>query len=430
MNLNNIPRSFADLDEVEFTTPSKKDRFIQTRDKLEDLETDIQINTNSKNKLSNEENRDEGAIYRSILEVNLNQNSASKSKSPFDEMSFEPAKIRIPPISRFQERPIPKTPFKVLDAPNLVDDFYVNVIDWSNNNNNIGVGLGSACYIWSFNSNAVEKVTEFNEGTMLTSLTWEAKTDLLAIGSVNGDVELHDVVKKKCLRKIDFHTERVGTLSFMDNLLLSGSRDQQVLLFDVRSAKKPVKTYKDHTQEVCGLKWSPDGLYFASGGNDNMMYVYSPKTDLPLMKKQHKAAVRAIAWSERQYGVLASGAGTADRCIRLWNLNENKKIDMRDTESQVSNIIFSRKENEIITSHGFSKNDICIWKTKGLRKTHSLLGHASRVLHLAMSPCGNYIVSGAGDETLRFWSLNYTQKQDTPDKKDVAFNSFQINLLR
>ena len=78
----------------------------------------------------------------------------------------------------------------------------------------------------------------------------------------------------------------------MDNLLLSGSRDQQVLLFDVRSAKKPVKTYKDHTQEVCGLKRSPDGLYFASGGNDNMMYVYSPKTDLPLMEKQHKDRMR------------------------------------------------------------------------------------------------------------------------------------------
>ena len=36
-------------------------------------------------------------------------------------------------------------------------------------------------------------------------------------------------------------------------------------------------------------------------------------------------------------------------------------------------------------------------------------GHNSRVLYLSISPCGNYIVSGAGDETLRFWDLGYSK---------------------
>jgi len=29
--------------------------------------------------------------------------------------------------------------------------------------------------------------------------------------------------------------------------------------------------------------------------------------------------VKAIAWSPHQHGLLASGGGTADRCIRFWN---------------------------------------------------------------------------------------------------------------
>jgi WD40 repeat protein len=35
----------------------------------------------------------------------------------------------------------------------------------------------------------------------------------------------------------------------------------------------------------------------------------------------------------------------------------------------------------------------------------TLTGHTYRVLYLATSPDGQTIVTGAGDETLRFWSV-------------------------
>ena len=45
-------------------------------------------------------------------------------------------------------RKIPKAPFKVLDAPELQDDFYLNLLDWSSLNL-LAVGLGSAVYLWN-----------------------------------------------------------------------------------------------------------------------------------------------------------------------------------------------------------------------------------------------------------------------------------------
>ena len=45
-------------------------------------------------------------------------------------------------------RKIPKAPFKVLDAPELQDDFYLNLLDWSALNL-LAVGLGSAVYLWN-----------------------------------------------------------------------------------------------------------------------------------------------------------------------------------------------------------------------------------------------------------------------------------------
>lgn len=67
------------------------------------------------------------------------------------------------------------------------------------------------------------------------------------------------------------------------------------------------------------MKWNLNGNYFASGGNDNKMFVYSPKSQYPIMKKTHKAAVKALDWSPKQVNLLATGAGSADKNIRLWN---------------------------------------------------------------------------------------------------------------
>lgn len=40
-----------------------------------------------------------------------------------------------------------------------------------------------------------------------------------------------------------------------------------------------------------------------------------------------------------------------------------------------------------------------------MKKISTLTGHLYRVLYLAMSPDGSTIVTGAGDETLRFWQI-------------------------
>jgi len=40
-----------------------------------------------------------------------------------------------------------------------------------------------------------------------------------------------------------------------------------------------------------------------------------------------------------------------------------------------------------------------------MEKIATLTGHTYRVIYLAMSPDGSSIVTGAGDETLRFWNI-------------------------
>ena len=120
---------------------------------------------------------------------------------------------------------------------------------------------------------------------------------------------------------------------------------------------------------------------------------------------QHQAAVKAISWSPHQHGLLASGGGTADRCISFWNTTTNTPLQCVDTGSQVCNLAWSKNVNEIVSTHGYSQNQIVVWRYPTMSKLATLTGHTLRVLYLAVSPDGQTIVTGAGDETLRFWKL-------------------------
>jgi len=124
---------------------------------------------------------------------------------------------------------------------------------------------------------------------------------------------------------------------------------------------------------------------------------------------EHLAAVKAIAWSPHQHGLLASGGGTADRCIRFWNTLTGQPLQCIDTGSQVCNLAWSKHANELVSSsrcgaaaapsavrkrdanfplpfqvstHGYSQNQILVWKYPSLTQVAKLTGHSYRVLYL------------------------------------------------
>ncbi len=67
--------------------------------------------------------------------------------------------------------------------------------------------------------------------------------------------------------------------------------------------------------------------------------------------------------------------------------------------------MFSKTNDELVSTHGYSLNQIIVWKYPTMEKMATLTGHTFRVLYLAMSPDGSSVVTGAGDETLRFWNI-------------------------
>ncbi|OTB05270.1 hypothetical protein M426DRAFT_10866 [Hypoxylon sp. CI-4A] len=305
---------------------------------------------------------------------------------------------------RRQPRSVSKVPYKVLDAPELADDFYLNLVDWGSANV-LGVGLGSSVYMWNAQTSRVNRLCTLEDDTV-TSVSWIQKGTHLAIGTGKGLVQIWDAEKTRRLRTMTGHTARVGSLAWNTHILTSGSRDRLIYHRDVRAPDQWMKKLVGHKQEVCGLKWNCEDGQLASGGNDNKLMVWDKLSETPLWKfSDHTAAVKAIAWSPHQRGLLASGGGTADRRIIFHDTVRGSTINEIDTGSQVCNISWSKNSNEIVSTHGYSQNQIVVWKYPAMTQVVSLTGHTYRVLYLAMSPDGRTIVTGAGDETLRFWTV-------------------------
>lgn len=130
------------------------------------------------------------------------------------------------------------------------------------------------------------------------------------------------------------HTSRVPCLSWNEYIISSGSGSGAINNYDVRVADHFVSSIPEAHDglEVCGLAWSPDRRYLASGGNDNAVKIWVPGAESgggramddgaepACVFTHHQAAVKALAWCPWKPNVLASGGGTNDRAIRIWNV--------------------------------------------------------------------------------------------------------------
>lgn len=63
-----------------------------------------------------------------------------------------------------------------------------------------------------------------------------------------------------------------------------------------------------------------------------------------------------------------------------------------------------------------------------MKKLATLTGHQFRVLYLAQSPDGETVVTGAGDETLRFWKLFPKMKKKDPSMNQSSNYLQQISV--
>jgi len=309
-------------------------------------------------------------------------------------------------LSAQSRRRIPSAPERVLDAPGLVDDYYLNLLDWSSGNQ-VAIGLERSVYVWSADSGSVASLLECPADTYISSVKWSGDGAYVGVGLGTGEVQIWDVEEGTKLRSMFGHETRVGVMGWNKHILSTGARSGLVYNHDVRVAQHKVAELAGHTGEVCGLEWRADGAQLATGGNDNLVNIWDARSlSAPkFTKTNHRAAVKALSWCPWQSNLLATGGGSNDRQIYFWNTTTGARINHIPTDSQVTSLRWSTHYKEIVSSGGFPDNSLSIWSYPSGVKNMEVPAHESRVLHSCLSPDGQMLATAAADESLKFWKI-------------------------
>ncbi|PTB47975.1 hypothetical protein M431DRAFT_549284 [Trichoderma harzianum CBS 226.95] len=317
-------------------------------------------------------------------------------------------------------RSLPAAPFRVLDAPDLRDDFYCSVLAYSPNSQKLAVGLGNILYIWSKGSGPRAIHGSAASHVWLTSVSFSSVQGgkcILAIGRSDGTLVLkstYDALPRfqvqqpfpvSCVSWRPITTLRPSRNPFNPGIAVQTedlviSDDTGVIYYYVVEWPMGWEVTRDtwpgtiyliakvslHSQQICGLSWSPNGRFFASGGNDNLCCLFD--TDSVLIEKQesaqnsaqcvrparpssvairrlgpgsekhrwiHKAAVKAIAFCPWREGLVATGGGSNNKCIHFFHTTSGSALATIAVSAQVTALIWSSTRREIAATFGYTE---------------------------------------------------------------------------
>jgi WD40 repeat protein len=259
----------------------------------------------------------------------------SPTHSPPPDDSLLPSLLDPPALLRRSQRRriVPPDPFRILDAPDLRDDYYCEPLSWCRNGT-LAVALGPDIFLWSRELGVAHLPSDSAED--ITSVAFNQTGDILAIAREDGSILLYS--PQETIPRIHIApiaSGAIGALAWRPTTLPSigpilheslviGTYDGQVLLCDVAwnldvfDAKVERRGLWNniHDDQICGIAWSNDGLSFATGANDNKVCTYEIPMGVigvnPRWEKKfhwvHEAAVKALAYKSGKGGVLATGS--------------------------------------------------------------------------------------------------------------------------
>ncbi|XP_063950203.1 katanin p80 WD40 repeat-containing subunit B1 homolog KTN80.4 isoform X2 [Daucus carota subsp. sativus] len=105
----------------------------------------------------------------------------------------------------------------------------------------------------------------------LDSVSFDSSEVFVAAGAARCTIKLCNLEESKIVRTIPGHRPNCISLDFhpFGEIFASGSSDTNLKIWDIRLKGGCIRTYKGHTRGVNAIRFTLDGRWVVSGGEDN-----------------------------------------------------------------------------------------------------------------------------------------------------------------
>lgn len=272
-----------------------------------------------------------------------------------------------------------------------------------------------------FIENQVAVASGSNFGIVGVGQLW-----ILRFDEVTGKVYIKEIYKTPdVLFDLAWHEK-------YDNLLITGSGDGSICLFDTSQKLKHVKIWKEHSREIFSVNWNYiTKEHFISSSWDHTIKLWKPDMNNSLKTFHgHKGCIYSTAWSPSDPNVFVSASG--DGTIKLWDINQNNHIlNIQAHPTEILSVDWNKYNKNLIVTGSIDKSLKIFDIRNPSNPLVQLFGHNLAIRKVKYSPHhANIIGSVSYDMTLRIWDVNQMKCIDIFDNNTEFVTGIDWNLFK